>query len=243
MADTLVASGAESGSSPYATGDGDVSGPWSALNGFMAALFMILASELGDKTFIITTIMAMKYSRRAVFLGATSAAILMITLSVLIGMMTTLVPRSVSHYFSIFLFTMFGLQMLKEGLAMSSSSGLELDKEAMDEMKSMGQSKDSQWKIRQQLAKYLSFIFIESFTMNFFAEWGDRSQLSTILLAARENVIGVLLGAIFGHTICNGVAVLGGNFIGSLISVRTVTICGGLSFLAFAAVPLISGHS
>lgn len=51
------------------------------LNGFVAALFVILASELGDKTFIITTIMAMKYSRKSVFLGALTAATLMITLS------------------------------------------------------------------------------------------------------------------------------------------------------------------
>lgn len=32
----------------------------------------------------------------------------------------------------------------------------------------------------------LSRIFLQSFTLTFLAEWGDRSQLTTIILAARE---------------------------------------------------------
>lgn len=35
---------------------------------------------------------------------------------------------------------------------------------------------------------FASRIFIEAFTMTFVAEWGDRSQLTTIILAARENI-------------------------------------------------------
>lgn len=30
------------------------------------------------------------------------------------------------------------------------------------------------------LGRYVSFVFIETFTMNFFAEWGDRSQVINI---------------------------------------------------------------
>lgn len=64
-------------------------------------------------------------------------------------------------------------------------------------------------------------ILVQAFTMTFLAEWGDRSQLTTIILAARENVFGVIVGGILGHAICTGLAVIGGRMIAQRISVRT----------------------
>lgn len=45
--------------------------------------------------------------------------------------------------------------------------------------------------------------------MTFLAEWGDRSQISTIALAAAHDPYGVTLGGIIGHAFCTGGAVLG----------------------------------
>lgn len=36
------------------------------------------------------------------------------------------------------------------------------------------------------ILSFISRIFLQSFTMTFLAEWGDRSQLTTIILGARE---------------------------------------------------------
>jgi len=77
-------------------------------------------------------------------------------------------------------------------------------------------------------------IFMQAFTMTFLAEWGDRSQLTTIILSARENVYGVIVGGVLGHAICTGLAVIGGRMIAQRISVRTVTLIGGVVFLVFA---------
>lgn len=74
--------------------------------------------------------------------------------------------------------------------------------------------------------------------MTFLAEWGDRSQLATIVLAARENVSAVVIAGIIGHAICTGLAVLGGRMIAQRISVRTVTLIGGVVFLLFAVTAL-----
>ena len=84
----------------------------------------------------------------------------------------------------------------------------------------------------------LSRIFIQAFTMTFLAEWGDRSQLATIILAARENVSAVVIAGILGHAFCTGLAVLGGRLIAQRISVRTVTLIGGVVFLLFAVTAL-----
>lgn len=46
-------------------------------------------------------------------------------------------------------------------------------------------------------------IFIQAFTMTFVAEWGDRSQITTIILSARENLMGVITGGIIGHAVTN----------------------------------------
>lgn len=41
-------------------------------------------------------------------------------------------------------------------------------------------------------------------------------------------------GGVIGHFICTGVAVIGGRMVATKISVRTVTLIGGVVFLSFA---------
>lgn len=51
------------------------------IHAFIASLSVIVVSELGDKTFFIAAIMAMKHPRLTVFIGAISALALMTLLS------------------------------------------------------------------------------------------------------------------------------------------------------------------
>lgn len=51
------------------------------VHAFVAAISVIVVSELGDKTFFIAAIMAMRHPRLTVFLGAASALALMTVLS------------------------------------------------------------------------------------------------------------------------------------------------------------------
>lgn len=50
-------------------------------HGFVASFSVIIVSELGDKTFFIAAIMAMRHPRLTVFIGAISALALMTILS------------------------------------------------------------------------------------------------------------------------------------------------------------------
>ncbi|KAI5694444.1 hypothetical protein M8J76_004441, partial [Diaphorina citri] len=119
----------------------------------------------------------------------------------------------------------------------STSNGVEVlpkfEKEALTGDVESGKS------YQAQTISLLSRVVIQAFTLTFLAEWGDRSQLTTIILAAREDVYGVTLGGVLGHSLCTGLAVIGGRFIAQRISVRTVTITGGIVFLVFACTALL----
>ncbi|KWU44447.1 UPF0016-domain-containing protein [Rhodotorula sp. JG-1b] len=86
----------------------------------------------------------------------------------------------------------------------------------------------------KNLAQLLfSPIFIQAFVLTFLAEWGDRSQITTIALGAAHNVWIVTMGTTLGHSICTGGAVLGGRWISQHISIKHVTLGGAVLFLIF----------
>lgn len=224
------------------------------IHGFVAAVSVIIVSELGDKTFFIAAIMAMRHPRITVFMGAMSALTVMTILSACLGFATTVIPRTYTHYISTILFAVFGLKMLKEGYSMSPDEGQEEYEEVQKTLSKQENEYDGKLDVetgiiqnsrakalKRKLMIFVSRIFLEAFTMTFLAEWGDRSQLTTIILAAREDAIGVTLGAIIGHGICTTLAVIGGRIIAQRISVRSVTFIGGVVFLIFAVWALAAG--
>ncbi|CBY12725.1 unnamed protein product, partial [Oikopleura dioica] len=197
-------------------------------HGFLSSLSVILVSEIGDKTFFIAAIMAMKYNRLTIFTGAILALATMTVMSVLMGALTTIIPRYITFYVSTALFALFGLKMLKEGFDMKPDSGLEEMEEVQQELKEKDEERErktgdieSQGPVRAsaKLRSCFSAVFLQAFTMTFLAEWGDRSQLTTIILGAREDILGVIVGGILGHSICTGMAVVGGRLIATKISV------------------------
>lgn len=230
------------------------------VHGFLASLSVILVSELGDKTFFIAAIMAMRHPRLIVFSGAISALALMTILSAVFGLAATIIPRVYTYYISTALFAIFGLKMLKDGYSMSASDAQEELEEVQLDLKKREDEldKDSSQTLMQDpesgtpvrkprstgLAAYMtSRVLLQAFTMTFVAEWGDRSQLTTIILGAREDVYGVIVGGVLGHSLCTGLAVIGGRMIAQRISVRTVTLVGGVVFLIFALSALFMSPS
>ncbi|CAF3100063.1 unnamed protein product [Rotaria socialis] len=227
------------------------------IHAFIASISVIIVSELGDKTFFIAAIMAMRYSRLVIYCGAMGALGAMTILSALLGnIVTKFIPRIYTYYISSILFACFGIKMLRDGYLMSPEEGTEEYEEAQHEVEQVDMTDDLEsgsagsqqqprlqsaakqrstvTKITSVLRRYVSPIFIQAFIMTFLAEWGDRSQLTTIILAATENLLGVIVGGTIGHGFCTGLAVIGGRFIAQRISPKTVTIVGGIVFICFA---------
>lgn len=182
-------------------------------------------------------ILAMHHSRRWVFTGVVGALAAMTILSVLFGKAASLLPPVYIYYAEITLFIAFGLKLLYDASKMSAAADKAEVMEEMEEAKAAVEKADLQLpKQKTPLS-----IILEAFVLTFMAEWGDRTQIATIALAAGNNIIGVTIGAILGHAICAAIAVIGGKMIAGKISERQLTFAGGCLFLIFGIVAAIEG--
>ncbi len=193
---------------------------------FTKSLLLITASELGDKTFFIAVILAMRHSRRLVLIGVIAALAAMTILSVIFGQLISLLPKIYIHYAEIVLFITFGIKLLYDASKMSPAS---CDTKVVEEATATVEEADSH--LPQQKSSWA--ILLEAFVLTFMAEWGDRTQIATIALAAQYDPISVTVGAVLGHAICTAIAVIGGKMIAGRISERQITFIGGCLFLIF----------
>ncbi len=239
---------------------------------------MILFSEVGDKTFLIAALMAMKHDRLLVFSAAFSALITMTVLSAVLGhAVPTLIPKRFTNFLASGLFLIFGGRLLREGLAMDPGEGVAAEmKEVEMELEEKEHLARQQGRRRSSISPYalemglgrtgtrksrsgsripspprspssspdrspspprsavkgvmgglhnllsllLSPAWVQTFIMTFLGEWGDRSQIATIAMAAGQDYWWVTGGAISGHAVCTGIAVIGGRAIAGRVSLR-----------------------
>ena len=296
--------------------------------GFVRSASMILASEIGDKTFFIAAVMAMTHSRatvirefgfqftnalfctssllcvfsllktrrtrtrsvlrststdfffrthtttqiyKQVWSGSVFALAVMTALSALLGAVApNVLNKTTTHYIATGLFFLFGARSIYEqtiGYDANAESELEEVEKALSKKSSTSQRRRS---TRQSSTKtsaaaaaktttktttprgggggqnilsvVFSPIFLQAFLMTFLAEWGDRSQIATIALAADYDPLGVTIGGVCGHAACTSAAVLGGKRMAGAISERMVGLCGGVLFVAFGVHALIVGE-
>ena len=72
----------------------------------------------------------------------------------------------------------------------------------------------------------MSPVLLQAFTLTFLAEWGDRSQIATIAMAADYNAWGIIVGGSLGHGLATSSACIGGRLLARRISERTIAIAG-----------------
>uniref|UniRef100_A0A6N2MEJ9 GDT1 family protein n=1 Tax=Salix viminalis TaxID=40686 RepID=A0A6N2MEJ9_SALVM len=180
----------------------------SVAQGFTKSLAMTVLSEIGDKTFFAAAILAMRHPRRFVLSGCLSALIVMTIISAVVGWAApNLISRTWTHHITTILFFGFGLWSLWDGFN---------DKGEAEELAEVEAKLDADWKAakgggkdnddlkkqrRKFLSQFFSPIFLKAFSITFFGEWGDKSQIATIGLAADENPFGVVIGGILASSV------------------------------------------
>lgn len=104
-------------------------------SGFYQAFSLVFLSEIGDKTFFIAGLLAMKTSRLVSFIGSMGALAAMTVLSVLIGQIFHAVPSGIAQGIplddvaAVLAFTFFGLKTLKEASDMDPEGVSVMDEE------------------------------------------------------------------------------------------------------------------
>lgn len=232
---------------------------------------MILVSEVGDKTFLVAALMAMKHDRMVVFSAAFGALAVMTVLSAVLGhAVPALISKRLTGLLAAGLFFVFGARLLREGMNMDPNEGVtaemhEVEQELAEKEKELerrggsisgdalemglGGGRSSRKNrfpsprspsespsrapsrksnslssfgsgISNLCSLILSPAWVQTFIMTFLGEWGDRSQIATIAMAAGQDYWWVTLGALAGHSICTGVAVIGGRAIAGRVSLK-----------------------
>ncbi|CAK7272851.1 GCR1-dependent translation factor 1 [Sporothrix epigloea] len=285
------------------------------LHSFFLSLTMILFSEIGDKTFLVAALMAMKHDRIVVFTAAFSALFAMTVLSAVLGhAVPVLIPKRITNFLAAGLFLVFGSKLLREGMSMDSDEGVSAEMQEVEmelaekeqlarqhgrrssragggvlspdalEMGMGGAANGTGGRLARSQSRFstpnrsassslspprgrvswdgsgngglvsslkslggglsnlasllLSPAWVQTFVMTFLGEWGDRSQIATLAMAAGQDYWWVTLGAVIGHACCTGVAVVGGRALAGRVSLKVVTIGGAVSFLLFGIIYL-----
>ncbi len=175
------------------------------MNIFLASLAFVVLSEMGDKTQLLAMAFASRYPWKTVLWGVFAATLANHFLAVLVGdYLTVLVPIDFIKLAAAASFILFGLWTLR-GDTLSDED------------------------------RRFNFSPFWTVTIGMFlAEMGDKTQLATIVLAARyESIVPVWLGTTSGMVIADAIGIIVGVVLGKSIPDRFVKWFAAAIFILF----------
>lgn len=174
------------------------------------AFGLVFLAELGDKSQIVCMTLAARYGARPVVAGAVAAFALLNAVGVLVGAAVgAYVPTSVVDALVIVLFAVFGFKALAQA-----------DEEDDEEVDPNDHRKP----------------FALAFTMTFFSELGDKTQIAVAGLAATQSAVGTWTGATLALASTSVLGAVAGRALLTKVPEVWVKRASGVVFLAFAAV-------
>ena len=205
------------------------------LAAFGSSLTAITLAELGDKTFFMALILAVRHSARLVFIGAFAALAVVTLLSLGVGYgLRELLPQNLVPWLAALLFLGFGIKLLIDAQSLGAAAAQQEADEAEEAVKAA--------EGRQGAATTWAVIW-ESFALVFVAELGDRTQFATIVLATAPAEVfsfaGLLAGSLAGHALVTWLAVGAGQWIGGRVDERLLYRLSGGLFLVFGLLSLL----
>jgi putative Ca2+/H+ antiporter (TMEM165/GDT1 family) len=178
---------------------------------FTAAFLLIVLAEMGDKTQFVAMSFATKYNPYKVLFAIFLATVANFAIVVVIGqLLTNVVPLDVISVFASISFIGFGFWMLREE------------------------------KVKSENMKASRFGVVGTVGIAFFiAEFGDKTQLATLSLAAQyQNPVSVLIGATLAMIVADGIGIVIGVVLGKHIPQRILEWVSAVIFVLFGLIGL-----
>jgi len=173
---------------------------------FTASFLLIVLAEMGDKTQFLAMSLATRYDAYKVLFAIFLATVLNFGIVVLIGQfLTTLVPLYVISLAASLSFIGFGLWTLRAE------------------------------KPKNEAKNASKFGIIGAVSVPFFiAEFGDKTELATISLAADyQNALSVLIGATLAMLVADGIGIAVGVVLGKHVPEKTIKWVSAAMFIVF----------
>lgn len=189
---------------------------------------LIFPSELPDKTFIATLVLATRFPRRAVWLGVVAAFAVQVTIAVLAGGLLSLAPERLVYGLTFVLFTAGAVILIRQGLTSRARALTAANEE-------IAETEHDEKITHMPLRPGFVMVFTTSFAVIFTAEWGDLSQLFTAGLAARTgDPLSVGIGAWLALATVAALATFIGGYVQDRIPLYRIRLISGGILAALA---------
>ena len=183
-----------------------------SLTAFTAAFILVVLAEMGDKTQLVAMSFAARYNPIKVLLAIFVAILANFAIVIAIGeLLTTVVPLDIISFVASISFIGFGLWTVRDATA---------------------RKKD------EEKIKFSRFGVIATVGVTFFiAEFGDKTQLATLSVAAQyQNPISVLIGATLAMLVADGLGIVIGVVLCKHIPQRIIKWFSAAIFILFGIV-------
>lgn len=182
------------------------------MDAFLASTLAVAIAEIGDKTQLLSLFLVARYATRTpIILGILVATVLNHALSAWIGAwVAAQIPAAWLPWILAVSFIAIALWLLVP------------DKDDSDDSKFLGMG-----------------AFMATTIMFFLAEIGDKTQIATVVLAARyTETFWVIIGTTVGMLIANVPVILAGRWLMERLPLATARVSASILFVALAAVTI-----
>ena len=237
----------------------------SFLSSFGYSFSIIFLSDITDKSIFLIIFLSKKLPSLTLFLVSLSSVLLMNYLSILLGYyLPKLISLTYMKIIAFILFTTFGILSLIESQKKDEKINelMELTKKEFSDTENdysiMVEDNEIETDVESNKELFPSILRTDTnvselshssrtsegsnygtITAIFFAlclsDFGDKSQLAIVTMAALFNIYGILLGSTLALIGTVTLAVLFGNWISEKVSPKKLLLIGGLIFLTFGA--------